>query len=69
MSRRAAAMKKAGVTNLAQLRTSRPDVALPRVLTVIDEFHVLLKGTDDTAKRSVALLEEIARKAGRTACT
>ncbi|GAB6901437.1 FtsK/SpoIIIE domain-containing protein [Kineosporia succinea] len=62
MSRRAAAMKKAGVTNLAQLRTSRPDVALPRVLTVIDEFHVLLKGTDDTAKRSVALLEEIARK-------
>ncbi|GAA3617496.1 FtsK/SpoIIIE domain-containing protein [Kineosporia mesophila] len=62
MSRRAAAMKKAGVTNLAQLRTSRPDVALPRILTVIDEFHVLLKGTDDTAKRSVALLEEIARK-------
>ncbi|MBT0768010.1 hypothetical protein KIH74_03685 [Kineosporia sp. J2-2] len=62
MGRRAAAMKKAGVTNLAQLRSSRPDVALPRILTVIDEFHVLLKGNDDTAKRAVGLLEEVARK-------
>jgi ribosomal protein L29 len=62
MSRRAAAMKQAGVTNLAQLRSSRRDIALPRILTVIDEFHVLLQGNDDTAKKAVMLLEEVARK-------
>lgn len=62
MSRRAAAMKQAGVTNLAQLRSSRGDIALPRILTVIDEFHVLLQGNDETAKKAVALLEEVARK-------
>lgn len=62
MSRRAAAMKNAGVTNLAQLRSSRRDIALPRILTVIDEFHVLLQGNDETAKKAVTLLEEVARK-------
>ena len=62
MSRRAAAMKQAGVTNLAQLRLSRKDIALPRILTVIDEFHVLLAGNDETAKKAVVLLEEVARK-------
>jgi S-DNA-T family DNA segregation ATPase FtsK/SpoIIIE len=62
MGRRAAAMKQAGVTNLAQLRSARRDVALPRILTVIDEFHVLFQGNDETAKRAVALLEEVARK-------
>jgi S-DNA-T family DNA segregation ATPase FtsK/SpoIIIE len=62
MGRRAAAMKQAGVTNLAQLRLSRRDIALPRILTVIDEFHVLLQGNDDTAKKAVTLLEEVARK-------
>jgi S-DNA-T family DNA segregation ATPase FtsK/SpoIIIE len=50
------------VTNLAQLRSSRRDVALPRILTVIDEFHVLLQGNDETAKKAVTLLEEVARK-------
>ena len=62
MGRRASAMKLAGVTNLAQLRSARRDIALPRILTVIDEFHVLLQGNDATAKKAVALLEEIARK-------
>jgi DNA segregation ATPase FtsK/SpoIIIE, S-DNA-T family len=62
MSRRAAAMKQAGVTNLAQLRSTRRDIALPRILTVIDEFHVLFQGNDETAKRAVTLLEEVARK-------
>jgi hypothetical protein len=62
MGRRAGAMKQAGVTNLAQLRASRGDVALPRIVTVIDEFHVLFQGNDDTAKRAVSLIEEVARK-------
>jgi hypothetical protein len=62
MGRRAGAMKQAGVTNLAQLRASRSDVALPRIVTVIDEFHVLFQGNDETAKRAVTLVEEVARK-------
>jgi DNA segregation ATPase FtsK/SpoIIIE, S-DNA-T family len=62
MGRRASAMKREGVTSLARLRSSRTDAALPRVVAVIDEFHVLLQGNDETAKRAVDLLEELARK-------
>ncbi len=62
MGRRASAMKQSGVTNLAQLRAARGDVALPRILTVIDEFHVLFQGNDETAKKAVDLVEEVARK-------
>jgi DNA segregation ATPase FtsK/SpoIIIE, S-DNA-T family len=62
MGRRATAMKQSGVTNLAQLRAARAALALPRILAVIDEFHVLFQGSDKTAKDSAALLEEIARK-------
>nr|WP_269329601.1 FtsK/SpoIIIE domain-containing protein [Kineosporia babensis] len=62
MGRRAGEMKRAGVTSLSALRSARADVAMPRIVTVIDEFHVLFQGNDDTAKRAVALLEEVARK-------
>ncbi|MFI7588323.1 FtsK/SpoIIIE domain-containing protein [Spongisporangium articulatum] len=63
MNRRAAAMKQAGVTNLAQLREARREAApIPRILTVIDEFHVLFQGNDKVGERAAALLEEIARK-------
>lgn len=62
MGRRAKAMKQVGVTNLAQLRSLRPDVALPRVVAVIDEFQVLFSGSDATARRAGALLEDIARR-------
>jgi DNA segregation ATPase FtsK/SpoIIIE, S-DNA-T family len=62
MGRRAAAMKQAGVSDLAQLRASRRDVALPRIVTVVDEFHVLFQGNDETAKKAAGLLEEVARK-------
>jgi DNA segregation ATPase FtsK/SpoIIIE, S-DNA-T family len=62
MGRRAATMKQTGVTNLAQLRASRGDIALPRIVTVIDEFHVLFQGNDETAKKAAALIEEVARK-------
>ncbi len=62
MNRRATEMKQVGATKLAQLRAARPDVALPRIVTVIDEFQVLFSGNDAVAKRAGALLEEIARK-------
>lgn len=62
MTRRATELKRAGVTKLADLRAGRPDVAMPRLLAVIDEFHVLFDGNDTIARAAAALLEELARK-------
>lgn len=62
MTRRATAMKRAGVTKLADLRSARPDARLPRVLAVIDEFHVLFQGNDKLARQAAGHLEELARK-------
>jgi hypothetical protein len=62
MSRRADALREAGVSELAQLRAVRPDLALPRVVTVIDACDVLLAGSDATARRAVALLADVARR-------
>ncbi|HEY3505335.1 MAG TPA: FtsK/SpoIIIE domain-containing protein [Actinocatenispora sp.] len=61
MGRRSVAMKRAGVTKLADLRAT-VDVAMPRILAVVDEFHVLFTGNDALARRAAALLEELARK-------
>ncbi|MGW3602539.1 FtsK/SpoIIIE domain-containing protein [Micromonospora sp. NPDC005161] len=57
--RRATALKRHGVTKLADLPR---DNALPRIVAVVDEFHVLLAGNDALARESVDLLEELARK-------
>ncbi|WP_436836903.1 FtsK/SpoIIIE domain-containing protein [Micromonospora profundi] len=57
--RRATTFKRHGVTKLADLP---PANALPRIVAVIDEFHVLLAGNDALARESVDLLEELARK-------
>ncbi|WP_081883926.1 FtsK/SpoIIIE domain-containing protein [Micromonospora parva] len=57
--RRATALKRHGVTKLADLPRDNP---LPRIVTVIDEFHVLLAGNDALAREAVDLLEELARK-------
>ncbi|HIW61075.1 MAG TPA: TraM recognition domain-containing protein [Candidatus Stackebrandtia excrementipullorum] len=62
MNRRADAMKRAGVTKLAELRRHLPDHDMPRIVTVIDEFHVLFAGNDRLARESAAHLEELARK-------
>ena len=62
MGRRAGAMKRAGVTKLADLRSASPDTPYPRVLAVVDEFQVLFVGNDAVARQATALLEEIARK-------
>jgi len=62
MSRRATAMKRAGVTRLSELRRRRPDTDTPRILAVIDEFHVLFAGNDKLARQAVSHLEELARK-------
>lgn len=62
MSRRADALRQAGVTQLTQLRAARPDLALPRVVTVIDACDLLLTGGDATATRARALLADVARR-------
>jgi hypothetical protein len=62
MTRRSTALKRAGVTKLADLRRRRADVAMPRILVVVDEFHVLFAGNDRLAAEAVALLEDLARK-------
>ncbi len=62
MSRRATILKRFGVTKLADLRARKSDVAMPRILAVIDEFHVLFAGNDKLAAEAVSLLEDLARK-------
>ncbi|MEV6692943.1 FtsK/SpoIIIE domain-containing protein [Micromonospora sp. NPDC051196] len=59
LHRRATALKRHGVTKLADLPA---DTAVPRIVAVIDEFQVLLAGNDPISRESVDLLEELARK-------
>ncbi|MFE9205934.1 FtsK/SpoIIIE domain-containing protein [Micromonospora sp. NPDC007230] len=59
LTRRADLLKRHGVTKLADLPAEhRP----PRIVTVVDEFHVLFAGNDALARQAVDLLEELARK-------
>ncbi|GAA4924509.1 FtsK/SpoIIIE family protein [Stackebrandtia albiflava] len=62
LTRRASAMKRAGVTKLADLRRHSPDRSLPRIVAVVDEFHVLFAGNDRLAREAAGHLEELARK-------
>lgn len=62
MSRRAVELKRAGVTRIVDLRAGRPDLAMPRIVVVIEEFHVLFTGNDRIAQQAAAALEELARK-------
>ncbi|PZF97615.1 FtsK/SpoIIIE domain-containing protein [Micromonospora deserti] len=59
LHRRAATLRRHGVTTLADLPRDPP---VPRVVAVIDEFHLLLAGNDALARESVDLLNELARK-------
>ncbi|WBB80066.1 FtsK/SpoIIIE domain-containing protein [Micromonospora sp. WMMD882] len=59
LGRRAGALKRHGVTKLADLPRADP---APRIVAVVDEFHVLLAGNDRLAREAVTLLEELARK-------
>jgi len=62
LNRRAGALKRYGVTKLSELRRGEADVAMPRVVAVIDEFQVLFERSDALARQASALLEELARK-------
>jgi hypothetical protein len=62
MNRRAGTLKRHGATKLSDLRRGHADVAMPRIVTVIDEFHVLFASNDALAREATSLLEELARK-------
>jgi hypothetical protein len=62
MNRRANELKQHGVTKLSDLRRGDTDVAMPRIVTVIDEFQVLFDPNDYLARDATELLEELARK-------
>jgi hypothetical protein len=67
MTTRAQRYKDAGVTRFNDLRASVAEAdtdaqPLARVLCVIDEFQVLLQGSDRLARDAVAALESLARK-------
>ncbi|WP_026212440.1 FtsK/SpoIIIE domain-containing protein [Longispora albida] len=62
MTARSGAMKRHGVTTLAALRAADSQGHWPRIVAVIDEFHVLLSGPGKQAAVAVGLLEDLARK-------
>ncbi|MFC0030387.1 FtsK/SpoIIIE domain-containing protein [Micromonospora chaiyaphumensis] len=59
LTRRADLLKRHGVSKLADLP---PNARPPRIVTVVDEFHVLFAGNDPLARQAVDLIEELARK-------
>jgi DNA segregation ATPase FtsK/SpoIIIE, S-DNA-T family len=59
---RAQAAKRYEAGKLAELRAEDPVGHWPRIVAVIDEFHVLLSGCDAVADEAVTLLEDLARR-------
>lgn len=60
IERRAEICKQLGVPNYAEIREADPDRVLPRMVALLDEFHVLLQG--DSAAEATRLLEDIGRR-------
>lgn len=48
--------------NIAKYRDAVPDAVMPRIVLVIDEFHVLFDQPDDISQEASQLLESLARK-------
>ncbi|GAA0603921.1 cell division protein FtsK [Kribbella sandramycini] len=59
---RAAAVKAHGVVDLRGLRAADPNGRWPRIVAVIDEFQILLAGSDRITAEAVDLLEDLARR-------
>jgi hypothetical protein len=59
VAERARRCTEAGVDRFADLRRTAD---LPRIVCVVDEFQVLLQGSDELARESLALLESLARR-------
>lgn len=61
MARRAAAFKELGVTRIDTF-VAASNAVMPRLVLVVDEFHLLFEGDDDAVEEAVTLLERIARQ-------
>ena len=59
--RRLSVLKQYGCTSINQLRRRRPEVAMPRILVVIDEFQMMFGDAADRAKAIVDALEKSVR--------
>lgn len=59
--RRASVMRPFG-DNVLRFRQACPDVPMPRVVVVIDEFQVLFEEDDDLTRASLLNLERLAKK-------
>lgn len=48
--------------NIAKYRAAVPDTRMPRIVLIVDEFHMLFDPADRTADEAAQLLETLARK-------
>nr|WP_254701006.1 FtsK/SpoIIIE domain-containing protein [Curtobacterium pusillum] len=48
--------------SIAAYRRTVPDAVMPRIVVVVDEFHMLFDPADETADRGARVLEAIARR-------
>ncbi len=62
LSRRGEAYREVGVQDIASYRAIRPEVRMPRVLLVIDEFQEFFLDDDRVAQSASMLLDRIVRQ-------
>lgn len=60
-SRRAKLFRPYG-DNIARYRAAVPDARMPRIVVMVDEFHMMFEPNDKTAEEAAQLLEGIARR-------
>lgn len=48
--------------DIAKYRAARPDEPMPRIVVIVDEFHLLFDPADKTAEEAAQVLEAIARR-------
>lgn len=59
---RALRMNEVEASSVASFRTKRPDVPMPRIILLIDEYQKIVEIADDLGKRAAELIENIVRQ-------
>ncbi|MFA9479192.1 FtsK/SpoIIIE domain-containing protein [Phycisphaerales bacterium AB-hyl4] len=62
LARRGELFREAGVQNLADYRTAKPDAVMPRTLLIVDEFQELFSEDDKLAADASLLLDRLVRQ-------
>ncbi|UKA53422.1 hypothetical protein LFT45_17095 [Arthrobacter sp. FW305-BF8] len=60
LTRRAGIFKPFG-DNIAKYRAAVPDALMPRIVVIIDEFHVMFEDNDAVASEAAVLLQKLAK--------